>query len=154
MLERDLRQVDIIGGDEGGIVGVDGIIDVGALLVAGEQPDHQVYHQEADRDDPEPPAERDRIVVGRPTGVGGGHCVRRAGASLSRGHFSAFPRFRLGSSARREYVDRVNARWITTNRLRGAWKARQNLAGSFAAWTIWRRLTSALIARNPLKTLA
>ena len=41
VLKRDLREADIVGGDEGGIVDVHGIVDDRALLVAREQADHR-----------------------------------------------------------------------------------------------------------------
>ena len=45
MLKRYLREMDVIGGDERGVVDIDGVVDDGLLLLAREHADDKIDHK-------------------------------------------------------------------------------------------------------------
>jgi hypothetical protein len=69
MLKRYLRAADVIGGDEGGVIYIYGVVDDRVLLVVREQADHKIDHQQAERDGSELSTKSDRISVARPIGM-------------------------------------------------------------------------------------
>ena len=89
MLERNLRQADVVRRDEGGVVDRHRIVDYRVLLVAREQADRQIDGEEKDRHHAELAAKRSRIFIGgrtMPPATLGWH-VFRSRINFHRGHF-------------------------------------------------------------------
>ena len=93
-LKGHLREVDIVGGDECGVVYVDGVVNDRMLLLAREQAERKVDHQQADRQHSQLSTKRALIPVGYP--IRPGPSIGRSGLRFriinrSRGHAVTLP---------------------------------------------------------------